>query len=211
MIVMSILIILVGVAIGTLNPIANINKANDARRKKDLNRLRTAYEEYFSDKGYYPPHTEIDTVVCGSNWRGLNPFPCDPVSHKPYIVLLDGDDYTANSAAPRWFKIYTNLSYKKDPDIPEGWYDSPRFLDWNNFISNQTVNYGVSSSNVNWYDKSTPEYNLSNCSGTVCTVLGTGPNGETTCNYVSSCVDNPTARCYASDSCKVGCGRKRCP
>lgn len=66
----SILVILVVVLTTTLNPIVMMNRGRDATRKKDLNKIKIAFEEYYSDKGTYPIGEMytilIDPSSCGS-------------------------------------------------------------------------------------------------------------------------------------------------
>src|SRR4030042_4926445 len=70
----------------------HINKANDARRKEDLERVRISFEEYFSDKECYPVADVLQT--CGGD--SLNPYldkiPCDPNYHTPYCYITDADN-----------------------------------------------------------------------------------------------------------------------
>jgi prepilin-type N-terminal cleavage/methylation domain-containing protein len=54
LIVMAILMILIIILIGIINPASLVGKANDSRRKKDLDAIRKSFEEYFNDKGVYP-------------------------------------------------------------------------------------------------------------------------------------------------------------
>ena len=57
LIVMTILVIFAVILIGIIKPNTLIGKANDSRRKSDLNKIRTAFEEFFNDKGRYPTAT----------------------------------------------------------------------------------------------------------------------------------------------------------
>lgn len=143
LIVIAILLIMIVILIGILNPIALVNKAQDSRRKKDLNRIRVAFEEYFNDKGCYPnnvPDSFLrnqlnDNKNCGSSsvfGKWLKPWPCDS-NGKPYDVLTGYDD---DSNCPKWFKIRAVLENKKDPSI--------------NIVAvaENDPNYGVSSGNI---------------------------------------------------------------
>jgi type II secretory pathway pseudopilin PulG len=116
MIVMAILIMMAIILIGILNPIALVNKARDGRRKKDLNRIRVAFEEYYNDKGCYPDATLRDELndpsSCGTSVFGkwLYPWPCDPKG-QPYEIK------TSDDPCPKWFKIMATLENKSDPSI----------------------------------------------------------------------------------------------
>lgn len=120
---MEILIVVAIVAlIGTLvivflNPLAQLEKAYDTKRKKDLNLLRKAIEEWYNDKGCYPKPSEIcyipppaenvceDTLgiskiisqmcyICGNEEDSpsfspyLGKLPCDPL-HPKYKYVYE--------------------------------------------------------------------------------------------------------------------------
>lgn len=144
LIVISILSIMVTILVGILNPIAMVNKGRDARRKKDLNRIRVAFEEYFNDKGCYPSQALADKLMIASNCNNSNfldfpwlkPWPCDPTG-RPYQILVD---YTN---CPKWFKVMAVLENKTDKDILPGWE-----LGGNMSAGFTGVNYGVSSGNI---------------------------------------------------------------
>lgn len=150
-IVIAILAILLTMMIGNINPLVMINRGYDARRKKDMARLKVAFEEYFNDKGCYPTQDFINTLTCGST--GFSPWmstwPCDP-SGVVYKMVMD-----SSTSCPHWFKLMTNLQDRKDKDIPTNWYnwkypDVVRIADGT--VKATDVNYGVSSTNVMWYD-----------------------------------------------------------
>ena len=77
-----------------------LNKARDAQRKDDLQRISIAFEEYFSDFGCYPPENILDNCGGGELKPYLDKIPCDPVTDKPYEYVPDGD----NPACPRNFR-----------------------------------------------------------------------------------------------------------
>lgn len=151
LIVMAILAILMVMAIGIFNPKLQQNKANDARRKTDIGRIKVAFEEYFNDKGCYPTEAVITGLTCSSSgfsqW-GINSWPCDPMTKIPYYIYIEKP-----TGCSSWYKILTNLSNKKDPQIPVGWYDIPNpGYGLSGSLTVNDVNFGVSSPNVLWYD-----------------------------------------------------------
>ena len=154
LVVMAILAILAMIAVGILNPRALMDKANDATRKKDLARIKVAFEEYINDTGCYPSQNLINNLACKgggfSSW-GLNSWPCDPASRNSYNFDID----PAN--CPLWYRIFTNLENKKDVQIPVNWYLPPNSgYTFSNGLTVNQVNYGVSSTNVQWYDRVLP-------------------------------------------------------
>ncbi len=154
LVVLIILAILMVMMIGNFNPVAVINRGKDAQRKKDLAKIKVAFEEYYNDKGCYPNKELIDSLDCKTNdfipW--ITSWPCDPNGSK-YVIMVD------SSNCPRWFKAMTNLQYKKDKDIPEDWYNwkySENVRIGDGTLQAGEINYGVSSTNVLWYEFSLP-------------------------------------------------------
>lgn len=203
LIVMAILVIMVAVLVGIINPVAMIGKAKDARRKKDLNRIKVAFEEYFNDKDCYPTEAVLATLRLKSNCGSKTVFspwlatwPCDP-NGEPYYVFTDG------TSCPRWFKLIVNLENESDGDIPEGWYErTSSFLVGDGTVQSDQVNYGTSSTNVFWYDRVMPV----GCGGvgTGCFYRTSGGN----CN--SSGVSCVGSSCYLQYRDPVGGGIANC-
>jgi len=146
LIVISILAVMAIILVGIINPIALVNKGKDARRKKDLARIKTAFEEYLNDKGCYPNKAKVDelnsvdfcdSVVVFAPW--LIPWPCDP-DGDPYEVVVDPD-----SACPNEYRAFTYLDFLADRDIPDGWGVTALPI-------GGSGNYGISSPNVSWYE-----------------------------------------------------------
>lgn len=84
-------------------------RGEDARRKSDFARLKVAFEDYYNDKGCYPPPALLQR--CGSS--DLAPWiakvPCDPQSRQPYAYYMD--------SSCKWFALFTTLGDTKDPVI----------------------------------------------------------------------------------------------
>lgn len=203
LIVISIIAILAVMMTGVLNPTALINKGKDSRRKKDLSRIKVAFEEYFNDKECYPQ--DVDTwnkkENCGSSSifaPYLIPWPCDP-NGKPYTILVDSCTK---------FRVITNLENKKDNAIPSDWYEKTDIL--LNGLTTTDVNYGVSSSNIVWQD----EYINPNCDTNNC--FGKTPNADGSysgCKHLIGTNNGCTgSNCYyrdpenpCTDRCKTFC------
>jgi prepilin-type N-terminal cleavage/methylation domain-containing protein len=163
-IVIAIIAMMAVMMTGNLNPAMLVGKANDATRKKDVRRIKVAFEEYYNDKGCYPSGAILDALNNAANcvtgifspWLGS--WPCDPVKRIPYHIYVDQvaqGGVGVNVDCPRQYSIYTNLENKQDKDIPAGWYgQSATFYMGNGNETPQTANFGVSSPNINWYDKS---------------------------------------------------------
>lgn len=130
-----------------LNPVAQIQKANDARRKSDLGQVQKALEQYYNDNGKYPTNTatyQITGTAWGSPWGTyIQTLPADPTSAKQYVYVTDSTQQT--------YWLYTSLDNKKDPQLcgtggtvcpnAAGLTGSPCGI-------GAICNYGVSSSNT---------------------------------------------------------------
>jgi len=175
-IVIALAIMMVGIFV-VINPMA---KGRDSQRKKDLNRIKQAFEEYFNDKGYYPSGTLLTDLEDKSNCNStsvfspyLSPWPCDP-NGNPYKIIMETDK----------FRVLTNLENKDDSGIPKDWYTRKDI-----FITGlikKNINYGVSSPNILWYENYiNPSCDTTIClssRGTGCNSVGSGCNGDN-CYY----------------------------
>lgn len=86
-------------------------RGSDARRKADLENIKTSFEDYYNDNDCYPPDDVLD--VCGD--KSFSPYlreiPCDPMTKKPYAY-----EPVANCGG---YRAYAVLEYTKDPVIEE--------------------------------------------------------------------------------------------
>lgn len=215
LIVMAIIIIMAAMLTGSLNPSALTNKGTDATRKKDLARIKVALEEYMNDRGCYPTDPLLaeleDPNNCGSDvfspW--LPTWPCDP-SGRPYYVVVEEAGVCEESGGcieptwatcPSWFKVLVELQNRNDDDIPAGWgVDS--ILPLGSSLTSDDVNYGVSSTNINWFDRVEVS---SLCSATECYNWGGG-----SCNSNNQTGQACTENCYTHDDCIPACAVSSC-
>ena len=157
LVVMAILGIMVGVVTGNLNPIALMNKGRDVRRKKEIREIKTALESYMNDKGCFPTGIVLTDLNNGVNCKSgifsawLPTWPCDPNGEVYPVVTEDAD-------CPQWFKVYTWLENQKDRDVLP-WWEALVPGSWrlSGGYNNSNVNFGVSSTNVLWWER-TNEY-----------------------------------------------------
>lgn len=205
----TIVVLLAIAMVASFNSVGVFNKARDAQRKKDLTRIKVAFEEYYSDTECYPSKTIADNLNTKSNCKSnvfapwLPTWPCDP-SGNPYWVEVENPVF---SGCNKWFKILTNLENRSDDGIPFNWsYSSDRILSGE--VTEAMANYGVSSSNINWYD----EYQDPECamyggcyykpdpvdSPNVCNSAGTGCIGPNC--YIGICKTSCVVEC-----CGRGC------
>ena len=100
MVAILILAIATIIAIGFMNPIAQIHKVKDVTRQNDLNQLYTALDTYYNDKGCYPE--DLSQLTAPPIY--IKKIPTDPDApgvNYNYIV----DSVTNN--CPQWFNIIT--------------------------------------------------------------------------------------------------------
>ena len=210
--VIAILSIMMVISVMTLNSMGLLGKSNDTRRKSDMKLIKTSFEEYFNDKGNYPTFDLVvgqigatqlmDPINCGTTFFDpwLHTWPCDPDGH-PYYISVEEPKGTVD--APHWFKIFTKLQNGSDKDIPDNWGGADVHYGNGEYNADE-VNYGVSSSNVNWYDLefwvgcSDPLY-----SG--CFIVGSDPTCK---NAQDGC--HPPDKCYTRYGCTPVCQVPSC-
>jgi prepilin-type N-terminal cleavage/methylation domain-containing protein len=201
LIVVSILAILSVTGFVTLSK--QRTKAEDSTMKTDLNRLKTAFEEYYNDNNCYPPAEwfEDASAIQGDELQPyLNQIPLNKKTDQPYVLEKD-------SSGCSWFKIYTTLNNGDDPQ-------AVLLRTFDPDLGSTLGNYGVSSSNTRvsiFYEgpaspTPTPTAGPNNtyyCSGInncssfdpdsySCTPSYSGPNcdgGANICTSVGSCTE----------------------
>jgi len=146
----------------TLNPIEQIQKGQDTRRKSDLSQLRDALEAYYQDFGRYPATTAEYKIFSneggtgtekdwGENWSPyMQTIPSDSSGRRyMYNVSTDGHGqsywiYASLERDQKDIQVCANQNTVKDDgqtctNVPDAVFCG---------VSNQICNYGVSSSNV---------------------------------------------------------------
>ena len=130
LIVIAIIALIAVVALVLFNPMKQIRKSYDARRKHDLAEFQKAMEDYYNDKNCYPqpqevcydynPAAPLKCHICGNESTSpsfapyLPTLPCDPRQPmKKYLYQVD------NESCPSLFRIYTLLAYTSDPATQE--------------------------------------------------------------------------------------------
>ncbi len=139
-----------------INPVAQINKTNDAHRKSDLSAIQKALELYYQDNGNYPPssadfkiYINSTAISWGSSWSPyITKLPKDTSPTNTYIY------YSPASGNGQTYYIYANLQRgSNDPQscnngaactsLAQGSSGFPTAT-----ACGGTCNYGVSSPNV---------------------------------------------------------------
>lgn len=110
MIVVTLLLIISFSVFVAVDPLKQFFKGYDTVRKSDLAKLKTAFEEYYTDHECYPDSSILSK--CGSD--ALSPYleqiPCDPNTKEPYTLNL----LPTGSTCPQKFAIYAPLINTKD-------------------------------------------------------------------------------------------------
>ncbi len=94
----------------------SLNRGRDGRRKADLQRISIALEEYYNNKLSYPAAISS----CGKNTEisdVLNDVPCEVNTSIPYLYIAEPTGCDAEAVKCYAYRLLTDLSYDKDPDI----------------------------------------------------------------------------------------------
>lgn len=194
LIAMSIVIMVAIIMIGAFVVIKPMEKSRDSQRKKDLNRIKQSFEEYFNDNGYYPKdvsdwniklNCHSDNIVFS---KYVSPWPCDPDGN-PYLIITETSK----------FRVMANLENKKDDEIPKDWYIRTDILLTG--LTKNKVNYGVSSPNIVWYEN----YFNPNCDTSNCLSSAGGGCGSTGGCSGDNCFYSPISSGDCVSMCQVSC------
>jgi len=146
LVVIAILALLI--LIGFMSWRSQFDKAKDANRKDDLQRISIAFEEYFNDNECYPPLDILDN--CDGN--ELSPYlasiPCDPLTNTKYCYIPDD---TLPGTCPRFYRLFSSLDYTEDPIITKLKCHGDDYCGYESTcatIEQSGYNYGVSSLNI---------------------------------------------------------------
>lgn len=153
-VVIAILGMLAIALLAAINPLAQLQKSNDARRKGDLEAIQHALELYYQDNGSYPTSASnkiqvgATTYNWGSAWQPYtSKLPTDPVATYQYVYFSTGQSYY----------LYAHLQRSTDPQACTGGGAcasvasnglSTKACDKSSPANDGLCNYGVTSSNV---------------------------------------------------------------
>lgn len=116
-----------------------IARANDSRRKSDLEAYRIAFERYYDDNKCYPDPSLFTTCRANTMSPYLPFIMCDPQTKQPYRFVRDDC---------KTFKVFADLHNTSDPDIEKIGCLSGCGPD-DDSDGTKDFNYGVSSGNAN--------------------------------------------------------------
>lgn len=152
LITIAILAVIATVTLIGINPLAQLSKSQDAKRKSDLNQIQKALELYYQDNGKYPNMTTtnprkikvgVSIINWGSAWLPyMAQLPKDPNANKNYVYFVDPTN--------QMYWLYANLDRGgNDPGACNNGAACPSAT--TNSVATTcggTCNYGVSSSNT---------------------------------------------------------------
>lgn len=155
LVVIGILGILAAAMLAIINPLAQLQKSNDAHRKTDLESMQRALELYYQDNGSYPTSSGSYTlyinnvaILWGSSWKPyINTLPKDPVASNTYVY------YSPAASGGQTYYLYANLQRSSsDAQACNSGNACKTILGGGGFpganACGGVCNYGVSSPNV---------------------------------------------------------------
>ncbi len=92
-----------------LNPVTQLQKARDSRRKSDLLQIQSAFELYRSDQGAYPSSLGCGTGLIVGGTTYLKAIPCDPKNSGQLIY------YYSVGSPPSTYSLTACLENAADP------------------------------------------------------------------------------------------------
>lgn len=104
-IVVTLIIVIGLIILVSLNPLAQILKGYDTRRKSDLAQLKIAFENYYSDHDCYPQKEVLSNCGSADLMPYLTKIPCDPNDGTPYKIHT----IPADSVCPQQYAIYGSM------------------------------------------------------------------------------------------------------
>ena len=140
-----------------VNPLVQIQKAQDSKRKSDLSQIQKALETYYQDNGKYPSSNNSTPL---HRIKRLDGTTADwGQEFQPYMSILPKDPsspsknyiYHSVSTDGQTYYLYTNLD--RGGNDPQACFSNgnPCSSAVNNGVATQcggNCNYGVSSQNV---------------------------------------------------------------
>ena len=106
LVVVTILIVLGLALLMSLNPLTQIIKGYDTRRRSDLNKIKIAFEAYYSDHDCYPDKSVLTQCDSTALQPYINTIPCDPSTKAGYKINV----FPTDSTCPQKYAIYASTT-----------------------------------------------------------------------------------------------------
>lgn len=150
--VVAILAILITMSIFTF--MTQLTKGRDARRKADLEKMKTVLEDYLNDSSCYP----ADLPFGGDFTPYLSQLPADPLDNTYYNYFYSYDG-SPGVVCKSWYKIYAKLENTADPIIIKVGCRESTECPLGGCGPSCNYNYWVSSPNMNKVNQILPAEN----------------------------------------------------
>ena len=97
-----------------LNPVAQIQKGQDATRQHDLKQIATGLDSYFNDNNSYPK-SDLSVLVSA---KDIHAIPNDPAANAKsnYAYVYDGEVTNPTNATPQWNVLFAKLAFPSTSD-----------------------------------------------------------------------------------------------
>jgi type II secretory pathway pseudopilin PulG len=117
--------------------LSQLPKARDAQRKAHIDKIKIAFEDYYSDNECYPPADILDNCAGDELAPHLSGgIPCDPKYKTPYCYVYDASSPCQN------YRLLSSLENNNDQAITN-------LEDFTGYCAGeQTYNYLVASGNL---------------------------------------------------------------
>jgi prepilin-type N-terminal cleavage/methylation domain-containing protein len=106
----SVTILAILITVGMVNFGGAQRRTRDAERKRDLQDIKIAFENYYNDNGCYPAAGTMDSCGAATLSPYLKQIPCDQTTGDPY-------GYVPLANACQGYRLYTQLEETRDEDI----------------------------------------------------------------------------------------------
>ncbi|NCN06971.1 MAG: prepilin-type N-terminal cleavage/methylation domain-containing protein [Candidatus Pacebacteria bacterium] len=91
----------------------HLARGRDGKRLSDLDKLKVVFEDYYNDKGCYPPRNTLELYCGGGGSTLLDAYipkvPCDPLTKGPYLYNVLSDDDVNLDCPVHGYRILANL------------------------------------------------------------------------------------------------------
>lgn len=128
-----------------LSAITNqLMRSRDAQRKRDLNAIKVAFEDYYNDNGEYPPDDVLLECFSDAFKPYLVKIPCDPSNNQPYVYV----PYPSSVDRSGGYRVFSALESADQAttqlNCEGGCGLSESMIPTGNALSAGAYNYGVS-------------------------------------------------------------------
>jgi type IV pilus assembly protein PilE len=121
LITLAIIGVLAGISYTLINPVHEIKKANDSRRKTDLAKLQAGLELFYGDQSSYPSSGNFPAGLTSGQTNYIDNIPKDPKTDEDYEYVAFPaacDEFGVNPPCTS-YQLYACLENVNDPNSDE--------------------------------------------------------------------------------------------